>query len=244
MRKSLIIVVIMIVLIGGMIATSLPAKGNDVEATYVETELPETEVEGEFEVIPEDTFTVHDGSVEWYRGDELYWAWDNTQLSDDAVVTMLSEHNWLFVAQDGHRVWLLRRETIELVAENGYYFSHGFYEDMAEAAWIVQEDGSLEYVMLYPYCEDYCEPIPVPVDVKVAEIYDRALKDQSGDWYAYRYDGWRTMPEIGEEHAIKFETFRLGKGRVLDSDIERIQGGDGWRYLDDFQNKYNMHDFW
>ena len=236
-------IVIIIVFVGAMIASALGSFAQETEATVTEeTEFFVDDAPDTVEQPYERTFSIHDGSVELYHGEELWWAWDGTQISDEAEVRTLSEENWLFVAQDGQKVWLLKRESVELIAENGYYFSHGFYEDMAEAVWIVKEDGSLEYIMLYPYCDAYSEPIPVPVDVKVAEIYDRALKDQSGDWYAYRYDGWRTMPEIGEEHAIKFETFRLGKGRVLDSDIKRIQ--DDWRYLDDFQNKYNMHDFW
>ena len=113
MREKInhLIVFFMIVFVGSMIVTLQPVKGNDVETVYVETELPETEVE-EFEVIPEDTFTVHDGSVEWYRGDELYWAWDDTELSDDAVVTMLSEHNWTNAAPDGYRVLPTKGEKI------------------------------------------------------------------------------------------------------------------------------------
>lgn len=189
----------------------------------------------------EKTFTIHDGSIELYHGEELYWAWDDTEISDSASVRTLSEENWLFVAQDGQKVWLLKRESVELIAENGYLFCHDFYDETADAVWIVQ-DGKLSYMMLYPFCEEYSEPVEIETDVEIAEICNRyALKDVNGDWYAYKYRGWRHVLEEGEDNTITFNTFRLGKGRVLDSDIERLE----MEYdIDGFQNKYNMHDFW
>ena len=233
-------VVIIIVFVGAMIASSF-AQESKVTKVTEETEFFVDDVPNTKQPY-ERTFSVHDGSVELYHGDELYWAWDDTKISDDTSVRTLSEENWLFVAQDGQKVWLLKREGVELIAENGYLFCHDFYDETADAVWIVQ-DGKLSYMMLYPFCKEYSEPVAIETDVEIAEICNRyALKDINGDYYAYKYRGWRHVLKEGEDNTITFKTFRLGKGHVLESDVERLE--KDYDFIDGFQNKYNMHDFW
>jgi hypothetical protein len=228
-----------------LIAVLMCGCAQEVKATEPATETefeffvastPETEVVTETQKA-DTSFVVKDGSVEMYHGDDLYWAWDDTELSDDAVVTMLSEHNWLFVAQDGQKVWLLKRESVELIAENGLVFDYSLCDSPAKALLAVNE-GKLSFQKLYPNSIDGVDTVDIATDIEVAELCNRyVLKDVNGDYYAFRAN-W------GKED-LAFEAVRLGQGRVLDDDVAELSDNSSMEQRELFLRKYGVRSrFW
>ena len=126
MRKSLMIIVVMIAVLMCGCAKEVKATEpvTETEFEFFVESTPETEVATETQKA-ETSFVVKDGSVEMYHGDDLYWAWDNTQIGDDAKVIELNELSYRFAVQDGQKVWLIQdRESVELIAENGLVFDY------------------------------------------------------------------------------------------------------------------------
>ena len=240
MRKNLTISIVIVV----MIAALMCGCAKEVKATE-----PVTETEFEFFVddapktveqtnSDEEHFAIHDGSVELYHGEDLYWAWDNTQIGDDAKVFELNELSYRFAVQDGQKVWLIQdRESVELIAENGLVFDYSLCDSHAKALLIV-DDGKLSFQKLYPNSIDGNDTVDIATDIEVAEICNRyVLKDAYGDYYAFRAN-W------GKED-LAFEAVRLGQGRVLDDDVAELSENSSMEQREQFLRKYGVRSrFW
>lgn len=239
MRKSLMIIVVMIAVLMCGCAKEVKATepATETEFEFFVESTPETEVATETQKA-ETSFVVKDGSVEMYHGDDLYWAWDNTQIGDDAKVIELNELSYRFAVQDGQKVWLIQdRESVELIAENGLVFDYSLCDSPAKALLIVDE-GKLSFQKLYPSSIDGNDTVDIATDIEVAEICNRyVLKDAYGDYYAFRAN-W------GKED-LAFEAVRLGQGRVLDDDVAELSDNSSMEQRELFLRKYGVRSrFW
>jgi len=239
MRKSLMIIVVMIAVLMCGCAKEVKATepATETEFEFFVESTPETEVATETQKA-ETSFVVKDGSVEMYHGDDLYWAWDNTQIGDDAKVIELNELSYRFAVQDGQKVWLIQdRESVELIAENGLVFDYSLCDSPAKALLIVDE-GKLSFQKLYPNSIDGNDTVDIATDIEVAKICNRyVLKDAYGDYYAFRAN-W------GKED-LAFEAVRLGQGRVLDDDVAELSDNSSMEQRELFLRKYGVRSrFW
>lgn len=242
MRKNLTIsmtIAILIVAVGAMIANfTQETEATEVNVTETEFFVDDAPNTVEQTNSDEEHFVIHDGSVELYHGEDLYWAWDNTQIGDDAKVIELNELSYRFAVQDGHKVWFIKdRESVELIAENGLVFDYSLCDSPAKALLIV-DDGKLSFQKLYPNSIDGNDTVDIATDIEVAEICNRyVLKDAYGDYYAFRAN-W------GKED-LAFEAVRLGQGRVLDDDVAELSDNSSIEQREQFLRKYGVRSrFW
>ena len=231
MRKSNLVLMIVIMIAGGIIVfLTTSVKNNGINATETVVEAQMTDVQATKEELKEGFFA-EDGYVRQYEDGDVFWEWQIEDLSEDAKIIVMNSSMQYICVQEGHKVWLINgRDNAQLIAENGEAFSYPFFEGDADG-YIEVEDGVLYFQRLYPFDKEG-QPDQVELVDGVEEIIGHRGFVRDGKY-------WFLGGDALDWEVADAPVFELGDNPIIRRDLERLRDND--MTIGDFNKKYAIN---